>query len=143
VRIHPHLTFDGRCAEAFRCYERVLGGRLETMLTHGDSPIAGEVPAAWHDRILHATLIVGDAVLMGADTPPEYYEKPTGLSVALQIDDPAEAERVFHALAEDGRVTMPIAKTFWAERFGMLTDRFGTPWMINCAAVPASSLQPT
>jgi PhnB protein len=143
MRIDPYLNFDGDCAEAFRTYERILGGRLETLMTHGESPIAGEVPAAWHDRILHATLVVGEAVLMGSDTPPEYYEKATGGHVSLQIGDPAEAERVFHALAEGGRVTMPMGRTFWAERFGMLTDRFGTPWMINCAAVPEPSLPGT
>jgi PhnB protein len=143
VRIDPYLVFDGQCAEAFRTYERILGGRIDTLMTHGESPIAGEVPPAWHDRILHARLLVGDAVLMGSDSPPEYYEQPAGSHVSLHLDDPAEAERVFHALAEDGRVTMPIGQTFWAERFGMLVDRFGTPWMINCAPVAAPSLPGT
>jgi PhnB protein len=132
MQIAPYLNFDGQCAEAFRFYEKVLGGKILVMQTHGESPIAGEVPPGWHDRVLHARLAVGDQVLMGSDSPPEHYQKPQGLYVALQIDDPADAERIYHALAENGTVTMPLEKTFWAERFGMLVDRFGTPWMVNC-----------
>ncbi|MDQ3557459.1 MAG: VOC family protein [Gemmatimonadota bacterium] len=131
MQFTPYLNFDGQCAEAFRFYEQVLGGELE-MQTHGDSPIAGEVPPETHDLILHARLKVGDALLMASDSPSEHYEKPQGLYVSIQVDDPADAERIFHALAENGKVTMPIEKTFWAERFGMLVDRFGTPWMVNC-----------
>lgn len=132
MRMTPYLNFDGQCAEAFRFYERVLGGKIEAMMTHGESPIAGQVPPEWHDRILHARLTVGNQVLMGSDAPPEYYQKPQGLYVSLQIDNPADAERIFRALAENGTVTMPLQKTFWAGRFGMLIDRFGTPWMVNC-----------
>jgi PhnB protein len=139
VQVNPYLNFDGDCAEAFRFYERVLGGRIEAMTTHGDSPIADQVPPAWHDRIMHARLVVGDAVLMASDSPPEHYQKPAGLYVTLNVQDPAEADRIFNALAENGTVTMPIDKTFWAERFGMLVDRFGTPWMINCA-LPAGQV---
>lgn len=130
----PYLNFDGNCEEAFRFYEELLGGKIEAMMTHGNSPIAGEVPPEWHDRIMHAYLVAGDAVLMGSDSPPEYYQKPQGLYVSLSVDDPADAKRIFDALAEDGTVTMPFEKTFWAEGgFGMLVDRFGTPWMVNCA----------
>jgi PhnB protein len=133
VQVHPYLNFDGQCAEAFRFYERVLGGRIEAMMTHGESPIAGEVPSEWHDRVLHARLAVGDQVLMASDSPPEQYQKPQGLYVSLQVEKPADAERIFRALAENGTVTMPFEKTFWAAGgFGMLVDRFGTPWMINC-----------
>lgn len=131
MQFHSYLFFDGQCAEAFRFYEQVLGGKLE-MQTHGDSPIAGEVPPETHDLILHASLKVGDALLMGSDSPPEHFEKPQGFSVSIQVDDPADADRIFHALAENGTVKMPIEKTFWATRFGMLVDRFGTPWMVNC-----------
>jgi PhnB protein len=132
MQMHPYLTFDGRCEEAFRFYQQALGGRIEMMQTHGDSPITGEVPPAWHGRILHARMTVGDAVLMGSDAPPEHFQAPQGISVSVQVDDPAEADRVFAALAEGGRATMPIDRTFWAERFGMLVDRFGIPWMVNC-----------
>jgi PhnB protein len=133
VRVNPYLNFDGQCAEAFRFYEQVLGGTIEVMMTHGESPIAGEVSPEWHDRILHARLAIGDQVLLASDSPPEYYEKPQGLHVALNIDKSADAERIFRALADNGTVTMEFGPTFWAAGgFGMLVDRFGTPWLINC-----------
>jgi PhnB protein len=88
------------------------------------------------DRILHARLVVGDRVIMGSDVPPEHYVKPEGLFVSVTAKTPADADRVFHALADRGTVTMPIAKTFWPTRFGMLVDRFGTPWMVSCEQSP-------
>jgi PhnB protein len=134
MRVIPYLNFNGDCAVAFKFYERCLGGKIESLQTHGDSPIAKEVPPTWRDRVLHARLIVGDTVLMASDSPPEHYQKPQGFSVSLQVDTPNEAERIFHELAQGGSVTFPIEKTFWAERFGMLVDRFNIPWMINCEA---------
>ncbi|MHB1224732.1 MAG: VOC family protein [Gemmatimonadaceae bacterium] len=131
MKIIPYLNFNGDCADAFRLYERVLGGTIEAMMTHGESPIAGEVPSGSHDRILHARLAVGDQVLMGSDAPPEYPQASGNMYVSIGVEDIGEAERIFNALAEDGTVQMPFAKTFWSERFGMLVDRFGTPWMIN------------
>jgi PhnB protein len=138
MQFTPYLNFNGNCEAAFRFYHRVLGGKLE-MQTHGESPIAGEVPPTWHSMILHARLVVGDAVLMASDSPPEMYQPPQGLYVSIGVHDVADAERIFQALAEGGSVTMPMAQTFWAERFGMLVDRFGTPWMINCDASRSSS----
>ncbi|MBA2670431.1 MAG: VOC family protein [Gemmatimonadetes bacterium] len=132
MQLNPYLNFDGDCEAAFEFYEQCLGGEIVTMQTHGDSPIADEVPSEWRDKILHARLTIGDVVLMGSDSPSEYYQKPQGLYAALQVDDAADAERIFHALAENGTVTMPMQETFWAARFGMLVDRFGTPWMVNC-----------
>jgi PhnB protein len=132
TQVNPYLNFNGDCAEAFKFYERVLGGRIEAMMTHGESPIANEVPAGWQDRVLHARLVVGDAVLMASDAPPEHYARPQGLYVSLAVDDSSVGGRIFTALAEGGSVTMPFERTFWAERFGMLVDRFGIPWMINC-----------
>jgi PhnB protein len=103
------------------------------MLPHEGTPAAENVPADWRKKIMHARLSVGGKVfLMASDAPPDHYEPMKGFSVTLNIDDPAEAERMFHALAEGGTVRMPIQKTFWAVRFGMLVDQFGTPWMINC-----------
>ena len=132
MQLQPYLNFNGQCEEAFRFYEQCLGGQIMMMQTHGDSPIANEVPTEWHRRILHARLVVGDAVLMGSDSPPEHYARPQGLYVSLNVDSPADADRIFNAFAENGTVMMPIQQTFWAVRFGMLVDRFGTPWMINC-----------
>jgi PhnB protein len=136
MQLQPYLNFNGDCAEAFRLYEKVLGGKIEGMMTHGESPMAGQTPPEWRDRIMHARLVVGDAVLMASDAPPEYYSKPQGNYVSIGVDDPSEAERIFHALAEGGTVQMPFEKTFWSAGFGMLIDRFGTPWMINCNQEP-------
>ena len=130
MKIDPYLTFNGQCAEAFQLYERVLGGRIEAMMTHGESPMADKVSPASRDRILHARLVVGDQVLMGSDAPPEYPQAAGNMYVSVQIDDVADAERIFGALAENGTVQMPLEKTFWAERFGMLVDRFGVHWMV-------------
>ena len=132
MQLNPMLNFNGQCEAAFKFYEQCLGGKIQTMMTWGESPMADQVPSEWRDRIIHATLIVGDSALMGGDAPPDRYEEPRGFSVAIQIDDPAEAERIFHALSESGTVTMPLQQTFWATRFGMLVDKLGIPWMVNC-----------
>jgi PhnB protein len=132
MRLNPYLMFNGRCEAAFKFYEKCLGGKIVAMMTHAGTPAENDVPAEWRQKIVHARLMVGDVALMGSDAPPEHYEEPKGFSVSLNIDDPAAAERVFHALAEKGTVRMPIQKTFWAKRFGMLVDQFGIPWMINC-----------
>jgi PhnB protein len=132
MQLNSYLFFNGQCEEAFKFYEQCLGGKIEAMATHGGSPAEEHVPVEWRDKILHARLAVGDQVLMGSDAPPGHYAEPKGFSVSLQIGDPAEAERIFHALAENGKVQMPMQKTFWATRFGMLVDRFSVPWMVNC-----------
>ena len=132
MQLHPYLTFNGDCETAFRFYEQCLGGNIQTIMTWGDSPMADQVSLEWRDKIIHATLIVGEVALGGSDSPPDRYEKPRGLSVTIQLEDPAEAERIFNALAENGTVQMPIQQTFWASRFGMCVDRFGIPWMVNC-----------
>jgi PhnB protein len=132
MRLNPYLTFNGNCEAAFKFYEKVLGGKIVAMIPHEGTPAEQHVPPEWRSKIMHARLTAGDEVLMGSDAPPERYEEMKGFSVTLGIDNPAEAERIFHGLAENGTVRMPIQKTFWAERFGMLVDQFGTPWMINC-----------
>jgi PhnB protein len=132
MQLNPCLTFDGQCETAFKFYERCLGGNIAAMLTYGTSPMAEQVPAEWRNKVMHARLVVGDEVLMGSDAPPGRYEKPQGVTVTLGVDDVGEAERIFSALAEGASVGMPLQETFWAVRFGMLVDRFGIPWMINC-----------
>jgi PhnB protein len=132
MQLNPHLTFNGDCEAAFKFYQQCLGGNLQTMMTWGDSPMADQVPAALRDKIIHATLVVGESALMGGDSPSERYEKPAGISITIQINDPSDAERIFSQLSEGGTVTMPIQQTFWTVRFGMLVDRFGIPWMVNC-----------
>ena len=133
MHLNPYLTFDGRCEQAFKFYAKVLNGEIAAMMTHEGSPAEAHVPAEWKKKIMHARLMVGDKVLMGSDAPPDRYDGGMkGFSVTLGVDEPKEAERIFSALADKGKVTMPIQETFWARRFGMLTDQFGTPWMINC-----------
>jgi len=123
--LNTYLFFDGQCAAAFKFYERCLGGKIEMMMTHAESPSDQQSPPEWRDRIMHVRLVVGDKVLMGSDTPPGQRDAPGSFSVSLGVENAAEAERVFNALAENGTVRMPLQKTFWAHRFGMLVDRFG------------------
>lgn len=130
--MNPYLLFNGDCEAAIKFYEKSLGGKVEAMFTHEGTPMEKMVPAEWRKKIIHARLALGDKVLMASDCPPDRYVKPQGFSVNLDCKTPAEAERVFSALAENGSVQMPLQETFWAARFGMVTDRFGTPWMINC-----------
>lgn len=132
MQLNPYLFFNGDCEAAFTFYEQCLGGRIEAMRTHASTPAEEQVPAEWRDKILHARLVVGDQVLLASDAPPGSYETPQGFFVHLPLKDPAEAERIFHALAEDGTIKMPIEQTFWAVLFGMVVDRFGIPWMVHC-----------
>jgi PhnB protein len=133
MQMNPYLFFNGNCEAAFKYYEKVLGGKIEALMTHEGTPAEGQVPAEWRKKIVHGRMKVGDVLLMASDAPPDRSEGGMkGFSVNLSVDKPAEAERVFHALAQNGTVKMPIGETFWADRFGMLVDQFGTPWMINC-----------
>jgi PhnB protein len=137
MKLHPHLIFAGECEAAFQFYERCLGAEIVTMLPYGNSPMAEQVPPEWRGKIVHATLRIGDDTVMGVDALPEQYEKPKGFQMLLDVDDPLDAERIFHALSENGAVPMPLQETFWAGRFGVLVDRFGIPWEINCGQPPA------
>ena len=132
MQLNPYLLFNGQCEAAFKFYAQVLGGKIDGMLTHAGTPAEQHVPAEWRDKILHARLIVGDAVLMASDAPPGRYDQPKGFSVSIQIRDKADGERIFNALAEGGTIQMPFEPTFWAAGFGMCVDRFGIPWMVNC-----------
>ena len=132
MHLNPYLLFNGNCAEAFKFYEETLGGKIASMFPYAGSPAAEHAPPEWGDKIMHATVMIGDQPLMGSDAPPGRYEPPKGISVSLSLNDAGEGERIFNALAEGGTTTMPFAKTFWAAGFGMCTDRFGIPWMVNC-----------
>ena len=132
MQLSPYLFFNGQCEEAFKFYEKCLGGKIDAMMPHEGTPAADHVPAEWRTKILHARMVIGDQVLMASDAPPNQFHPPQGFSVSIQVTDPAEAERIFRELTENGTATMPMAETFWAARFGMLVDRFGIPWMINC-----------
>ena len=132
MHLNPYLTFDGTCAEAFAFYERCFGTKASMTMRYGDSPMAEQTPPELRDKIMHTRINVGGVSLMGSDAPPGRYAAPAGTTICLGTDEPAEADRIFAALAEGGQVGMPIQETFWARRFGMVTDRFGTPWMVNC-----------
>jgi PhnB protein len=132
IRGSPHLTFAGECAAAFRFYERALGGKIVTLLTYGETAMAGQFPPEWRGKIVHASLKAGDLSLAGADLLPQQYQRPQGFYVLLEVPDPGEAERVFQALGEKGYVQLALQRTFWSPAFGVLVDQFGIPWEINC-----------
>ena len=131
MQIIPHLNFNGQCREAFENYAKVLGGEIIYMGTYAEMPDAAQFPPEMQKLIMHTTIKLGDQMIMGADSPPDRYEKPQGLWVSVNVKDVAEGERVFNELSEGGNVVMPWQKTFWSPGFGMFTDRFGTPWMVN------------
>ena len=131
-QLDAYLFFDGNCADAMRFYERTLGGKLEMMMTYGEGPMADKTPPGSADRIMHARMSLGDRMLMASDGIPG--QGPTGekgFSLSLTYSAVADAQRVFDMLADGGQVKMPMQTTFWSESFGMLIDRFGTPWMVN------------
>jgi len=128
MKMHTYVNFDGRCAEAFRFYERHLGAQVGMMMTHGQAPDQSKVSPEMKDAVLHARLSVGGTDLMGADIPQAQPMRSAYLS--LGVDSDAEAERIFSALSDGGEVFMPMQQTFFASRFGQLRDRFGVNWMI-------------
>ena len=132
MQISPYLNFNGRCAEAFKLYERVLGGKIVAMHTHGETPAKDFVPPNWHDKVMHVRLETGAMALMGSDAPPDRYTAPKGMFVSVNVKTVPDGARIFKELSDNGTVTMPFEQTFWSPGFGMLVDRFGIPWMINC-----------
>lgn len=134
MQMNPYLSFRGDCEAALTFYAECFGGELGQIFRYGGSPMARDVPPDWGNKVMHTTLTVGGQVIMAGDVSPERYEAPKGFSMSLHMKDPAHADRVFEQLAAGGQVVLPLAKTFWAERFGMVVDRFGISWMINCEA---------
>jgi PhnB protein len=132
MQMNPYLIFKGQCKAAFTFYEQSLGGKIEMMMTYGESPMKEQCAPESADKIMHASLVMGNNILMGSDAPAGHKEEAKGFYISLGIDDPAEAERLFQTLSQNGTVHMPMQETFWAARFGMLVDQFGTPWMMNC-----------
>jgi PhnB protein len=132
MHITTYLSFKGDCEAAFAFYERCLGGERGAIFRYAGSPMSDQVPADWQDKVMHGSLTVGGQMLMGADVAPSSYEEPKGFSLSIQIESTSEAERIFRDFASEGRVVMPLEKTFWAERFGIVVDRFGIQWLINC-----------
>ena len=137
-KLTPYLAFEGQAAEAMRFYETALGGKIEMTLTYGESPMAEQVPAEHRTRVMHSALsLPGGGQLFAVDKVPGMQSGPSGfngIGLTLEYDAVAEGEAAFTALAEGGGVLMPMAPSFWVERFGMLTDRYGLRWMVNAGS---------
>ena len=137
MQVNAYLNFNGQCEEAFKFYEKCLGGKVLAMFTHRGTPMEAQTPPEWLDKIMHIRMEAAGGILMGSDAPPNRYETPRGFSVTIGLSDATEAERIFHAMSEGGTVSLPIQQTFWALRFAMFVDQFGIPWMINCEQAAA------
>lgn len=132
MQLNPYLFFDGNCEAAFTFYAQILRGEIEMLMRYGEAP--GSDDAALRDKVIHVSLKFGGQRLMASDAcPPQNpYQRPQGFFVCVNVDSPNEAERIFKAFAEGGHVLVPLDKTFFSPAWGMLVDRFGTPWMVNC-----------
>jgi len=137
MQMSPYLSFNGQCEAAFHFYELSLGGSLGALFRYAGGPLSDQVSADWSEKIMHGSITIGGQLLQGADVAPEKYEAPKGFSLSLQMTSVEEGERVFRDLAAGGRVVMPFEPTFWAAGFGMVVDRFGIPWLVNCEAAAA------
>ena len=135
MAFHPYLFFGGNCREAFTRYKEIFGGEL-TLITMKDMPMEDQpVPKELEDLIMHAALMPEGQLLMGSDDPTSDTFGPVqGMQVSYSVDDVADAQKIFAALAEGGEITMPIGETAWSPMFGMCIDRFGTPWMVGADA---------
>jgi PhnB protein len=132
--IQPYLFFNGRCEEAVEFYKKTLGAEVGMMMRHKESPEApppGMVPPGFENKIMHVSMRIGQTVVMGSDGCSAEKSAFEGFSLSLAVSTPAEVDKYFNALAEGGKVEMPLAKTFWSPRFGMVTDKFGIGWMIT------------
>ncbi len=133
MQLNAYLHFNGQCEAAFKFYEQALGGKIAAMMRYDATPAMGHVPAAMRDKVIHARVQIGDTIIMGSDAPPDRYSgAPRGFALSLRAETVGEGERAFRALSDGGQISMPIGKTFFAASFGMLTDRFGVPWMVLC-----------
>jgi PhnB protein len=130
MRLHTYLNYGGNCAQAFRFYEQHLGGKITTMMTHGQMPDPKNVPPERQNDILHARMTIGGTEVMASDVPPERFQPMRSVYLSLSVDSIDEAERIYALLSDGGDIFMPMQETFFASRFGMLRDRFGTSWMI-------------
>lgn len=130
MKLYTYLNYGGNCREAFEFYVEHLGGKITLMTTHGDGPQSGAVPAAWKSKVLHARIDLGETTLLGADVPPERFEPMRSAYLTLVVDSVDEVERLYALLGEGGQIFMRMEETFFARRFAMLRDRFGTSWML-------------
>jgi PhnB protein len=130
MHVTPYLNFKDKTREAFEFYAEVLGGEVDFIQTFGEAQ--AEVPPEWRDAVMHAHLRFPGGELMASDSPGDMFKPAQGMYVSLHLEEVADAERIWAALSEGGSVEMPLGEAPWARRFGVCTDRFGTPWMLNC-----------
>ena len=128
--VQPYLFFDGRCDEALEFYRQALGAEVEMLMRFKDSPEPPACPGASGEKVMHASVRIGDTTLMASDGRCEGKPSFEGFALSLSVPDEAEAERRFAALSKGGQVQMPLSKTFFSRRFGMVADRFGVMWMV-------------
>jgi PhnB protein len=131
MRLSVHLNFQGNCAEAFAFYTMVFKADNPFQITYGDAPKGSPVPPDWSGKVMHASIPVGDGLLMGCDAPPDKSTPLGGFQVSVETKDESEVRRIYEALSQGGSVQMPLAPTFWSPLFGMCTDRFGVAWMVG------------
>ena len=132
LQVSPYLSFNGQCEAAFNFYAECFGVEPAVFFKFAGSPMADQAPPEWGGKVMHATLMIGDAAIMGADPPPKDYTAPSGFQMSVVVDSIEGSERVFKALARGGIVHMPMQETFWAVRFGVVSDAFGITWMVQC-----------
>jgi PhnB protein len=130
VQLHTYLNYGGNCEEAFRYYEKHLGGKITMMMRHGEQPDAQNVQPGWEKAVLHARMDLGETELLGADIPPDRFQPIRSAYLSLTLGSDQEADRVFALLSDGGQIFMPMQETFFASRFAMLRDKFGTSWML-------------
>ena len=130
MKLHPYLNYGGNCAEAFRFYEENLGGKINFMMTFAQMPDPKQIPPGMENGVLHTSMQLGETVIMASDVPPERFQPMRSAYLSLSVDNDEEAERIYNLLEDGGEIFMPIQETFFATRFAMLRDKFGTSWMI-------------
>ena len=130
MKLYTYLNYGGNCRQAFEFYEKHLGGRITSLTTHGEQPGAEKVPANWKEAVLHARIDIGGTTVLGADIPPDRFQPMRSAYLSLLLDSDAEAERIYTLLSDGGQIFMKMEETFFAHRFAMLRDRFGTSWML-------------
>jgi PhnB protein len=130
MKLYTYLNYGGNCRQALHFYEEHLGGKIEMMMTHGENPGNPDVPPEWKDAILHAQMTIGETKLLAADVPPDRFQPMRSAYLSLLVESIEEAERIYGLLSDGGEIFMPMQETFFAFRFAMLRDRFGTSWML-------------
>jgi PhnB protein len=139
MKLHTYLNYGGNCAQAFRFCEKHLGGKISMMMTHGEQPNAKDVPPYQKDAILYARMSIGETDLLGSDVPSERFQPMRSVYLSLSVNTTREAEHIFALLSNGGETFMPMQETFFAHRFAMLRDKFGTSWMIINERIPPQS----